>query len=150
MRSYELTVLIYILWAEARSCTHLFHLEGILLDSCVSLILLLKVPAAMHHKSTKSKFWRNISSYTLSQKHTTDRLHAISSRIFFQMMKNRIQEWFEHPWNQKFLGCCFPSKIKHLWCCKPPEPLVAKKTCSLHEILTQLVITENIWKRCFQ
>ena len=70
---------IRVLWAEActaRSCTHLFHLEGILLDSCVSLILLLKVPAAMHHKSTKSKFWRNISSYTLSQEHTTDRLNT--------------------------------------------------------------------------
>ena len=26
----------------------------------------------------------------------------------------------------------------------------AKKTCSLHEILTQLVITENTFFRCFQ
>ena len=26
-----------------------------------------------------------------------------------------------------FLGCCFPSKIKKIWCCKPPVPLVGPK-----------------------
>ena len=27
--------------------------------------------------------------------------------------KNRSQGWFEHQWNQIFLGCCFSSKIIH-------------------------------------
>ena len=42
-----------------------------------------------------------------------------------------------------FLVCCFPSKIKKLWCCKPPVPLVGQKTRPLHGILTRLVITEK-------
>ena len=52
-------------------------------------------------------------------------------KLMFQQtachIKNRSQGWFWHPWNQNFLGCCFPSKIKYLWCCKPPEPLVDHK-----------------------
>ena len=36
--------------------------------------------------------------------------------------------------------------IKNLWCCKPPVPLVGQTTRFLHEILTQLVITENAKK----
>ena len=40
----------------------------------------------------------------------------------------------------------FSIKNKKLWCCKPLVPLVGQKTCALHEILTQLVSTENAWK----
>ena len=32
-----------------------------------------------------------------------------------------------NPRNQIFLGCCFPSKIKNIWCFKPPDPLVGQK-----------------------
>ena len=48
-----------------------------------------------------------------------------------------------------FLGCCFPSKIENLWCCKPPLPLIGQKTCSLREFLKRMVITENTFSRCF-
>ena len=39
-------------------------------------------------------------------------------------LKNLSHGWFQHPWNQIFLGCCFLSKIKKIWCFKPPVPLV--------------------------
>ena len=43
----------------------------------------------------------------------------------------------------------FSIKNKKVWCCKPPAPLVGQKICSLHEILTWLVITVNGWQWLF-
>ena len=78
-----------------------------------------------------------------------DRIVIIYLFSFYQF-KSRSQGWFLHPRNQIFLGCYFPLKIKNLWCCKPPVPLVGQKTCSLHELLTRLVITENPFQGHFQ
>ncbi len=41
--------------------------------------------------------------------------------------KNRGQGWFQHLWNQIFLVCCFQSKIKKIWCFKPPVPWISQK-----------------------
>ena len=65
------------------------------------------------------------------------------------LFRNRSQGWFWNPRNQIILGCCFPSKIKKLWCSKPPVPLVGQRTRPLHEILIRLVITENASSRFF-
>ena len=43
----------------------------------------------------------------------------------------------------------FHHKIKKVWCCKPPVPLVGQKACSLLEILTWLVVTENTFSHVF-
>ena len=67
-----------------------------------------------------------------------------------------VPEWNKHTflslWTEirgdfKIHGCCFPSKIKNLWCYKPLVPLVGQKTCALNEILTRLVINENAFSQ---
>ena len=69
-------------------------------------------------------------------------------RIFFTIHNTLRTEvrWFKHPWNQIFLGCCFPSKITNLWCYKPPVPLFGPKNPFPNEILTRLV---TYWKGLF-
>ena len=70
------------------------------------------------------------------------RLIIFSKSILLMILRTEVRGDF-NPRNQIFLGCCFPSKIRNLWCCKPPVPLVGQTTRSLDEILTRLVITEN-------
>ena len=69
-------------------------------------------------------------------------------RVFFLFFLNNgyLIIWEQ---NQIFFRYCFPSKIRSLWCCKPPVPLVGQKTRALHEILTRLVITENTFSGMF-
>ena len=51
-------------------------------------------------------------------------LKATREKIF----KKKVRGDFNiHGMYQIFLGCCFPSKIKNIWCFKPPVPLVSQK-----------------------
>ena len=65
------------------------------------------------------------------------------------MLRTEVRGDFNIHRTKFFLGCRFPSKIENVWCCKPPVPLVGQKACSLHEILTWVVITENPFQRGF-
>ena len=42
-------------------------------------------------------------------------------------LRTEVKGDFNIHGTKKFWDCCFPSKIKYLWCCKPPEPLVDQK-----------------------
>ena len=47
----------------------------------------------------------------------------------------------------KYFKMLFSVKYQKNMISKPPVPFVGQKTCPLHEILTQLVITENpVWR----
>ena len=49
-----------------------------------------------------------------------------------------------------FYNAVFRQKLKKYDVVSLPVPLVGQKTCPLHEMLTQLVITENAFRMCFQ
>ena len=57
------------------------------------------------------------------------------------LFKNRSW-WSMEP---NIFRMLFSIKIKKLWCCKPPVPLVGLTTRSLHEIL--IFFTENTFER---
>ena len=94
-----------------------------------------------------SFFLLHFSTYALNPSN----LHnsRVSSFLVHCIRSRHIRLRTEHPRNQILLGCYFPSKIKNLWCFKPPASLVGQKTCPLHEILTQLVITEKTFSCVF-
>ena len=52
--------------------------------------------------------------------------------IKWMCLRTEVRGDFNIHWTNFFLGCCFPSKIETLWCCKPPVYTVSLQIfCSL-------------------